>query len=57
MFGLIEFEGDTVRLTELGNDVLDPQKEREARAGAFLSVPLYAGIFANYKGKILPNLS
>ncbi len=54
MFGLIEIEGDTVRLTELGNEILDPQKERLARAAAFLRVPLYGELYAKYKGKMLP---
>jgi len=55
MFGLIEIDGDTIRLTELGNDILDPQKERQARAHAFLNVPLYREIFEKYKGKMLPS--
>ncbi len=55
LFGLIEMNDDTISLTELGNDILDPQKERQARARAFLNVPLYRKIYEKYKGKILPS--
>ena len=55
LFGLIEMNDDTIRLTELGNDILDPRKERQARARAFLNVPLYREIYKKYKGKILPS--
>jgi hypothetical protein len=33
---------------------VDPQQEREARARAFLSVPLYKAIYDKYKGGVLP---
>jgi len=55
LFGLIEMNDDTIRLTELGNDILDPRKERQARARAFLNVPLYREIYKKYKGKMLPS--
>jgi hypothetical protein len=34
--------------------IVDPQREREARARAFQCVPLYKAIFENYKGGVLP---
>jgi hypothetical protein len=34
--------------------IVDPQREREARARAFQNVPLYKAIFENYKGGVLP---
>jgi hypothetical protein len=55
LFGLITIHRDKIALTELGGEILDPQKERQARASAFLSVPLYREIYEKYKGKIVPS--
>lgn len=54
IFGLTENERGTVRLTDLGRRMADPAQEIEARAEAFLHVPLYGRIYANYKGFTLP---
>jgi len=55
MFGLIEYSASTgVRLTELGQMVADTAREREAKATAFLNVPLYKKIFEQNRGKQLP---
>src|SRR5258708_30292113 len=54
MFGLIETIAGRYKLSPLGRMIVDPQREREARARAFLNVPLYKVIFDNYKGGVLP---
>jgi hypothetical protein len=55
LFGLIET--DTVgksRLTPLGRKAVDPAQSREAKAKAFLTVPLYNALFEKNKGGVLP---
>lgn len=54
MFGVIQTKGDTVSLTDLGNQIVDPKAEPAARAQAFLRVPLYRAIYEKYKGRMLP---
>jgi hypothetical protein len=56
LFGLIT--SDTTgkyRLTELGRMIIDPNNSREAKAQAFLNVPLYKAIFDKYRGGVLPS--
>ena len=53
-FHLIETEGSTIRLSALGRAILDPERQRAARAQAFLSVPLYQQVFERYDGGLLP---
>lgn len=54
MFGLIETASGRHKLGPLGRMIVDPQREREARARAFQNVPLYKAIFENYKNGVLP---
>ena len=54
MFGIIETVSGKHKLSQLGRMVVDPQREREARAKSFLMVPLYSAIFEKYKGGVLP---
>jgi hypothetical protein len=55
IFGLVEREGKSgIKLTELGRQIIAPDTERAARAEAFLRVPLYAAIYENYRGHMLP---
>jgi hypothetical protein len=54
MFGLVETTSGRHKLSPLGRMIVDPQREREARARAFQNVPLYKAIFENYKGGVLP---
>jgi len=55
LFGLIDSErSDSIKLTELGRLVVDPKREREGRALAFLTVPLYRALFDKFKGSVLP---
>ncbi len=42
------------RLSELGRMVVDPSRAREAKAKAFLNVPLYEAVFKKYSGTVLP---
>ncbi len=54
-FGLVEKDGRAAfKLTSLGSKIVAPETEREARADAFLAVPLYAKIFEDYRGHNLP---
>jgi hypothetical protein len=55
LFGLIDTERtDAIKLTELGRLAVDPKREREARATAFLNVPLYRALYEKFKGSVLP---
>ena len=54
IFGLVEYERGTARLTPLGMRVVDPTQEPDARVDSFLTVPLYKAIFEKYKGYTLP---
>ncbi|MBH5388678.1 hypothetical protein [Bradyrhizobium diversitatis] len=55
-FGLITSDAaGRYRLTDLGRMIVDPNQAREAKALAFLNVPLYKGIFEKYRGGVLPS--
>ena len=54
IFGLVETERGGVRLTERGRGIVEPANEAQARADAFLGVPLYRAIYENYRGRMLP---
>ena len=55
LFGLVDTKsGDSILLTELGRMAVDPTREQEARANAFLRVPLYQALFEKFKGTVLP---
>jgi hypothetical protein len=54
MFGLVETNSGRHKLSHLGRMMVDPQREREARARAFQNVPLYRALFENYKVGVLP---
>jgi hypothetical protein len=54
IFGLIAVTAEFISLTELGSQIVDPQRERQAKAEAFLKVPLYQKLYENFRGKILP---
>jgi hypothetical protein len=53
-FGVLTEEGERHKLTELGRSIVDPNQTREARARAFLTVPLYKAVFDKYRGGVLP---
>ena len=54
MFGLIVMDRKQAELSELGREIVDPDREKLARAKAFLKVPLYRAIFDRYDGNLLP---
>src|SRR6185312_10276412 len=54
MFGLITYDRGTVSLYPLGQKIVDPDKEKAARAEAFLNIPLYRAIYEQFKGTTLP---
>ncbi len=54
MFGLVETVGGVHKMSSLGRMIVDRQREREARAKAFLKVPLYGALFEKYKGGVIP---
>jgi hypothetical protein len=55
LFGFLEKEGrGTLRLTELGRKLANSETEAEARAMAFVNIPLYRAIYEKYRGHLLP---
>lgn len=54
MFGVLAGDSGRHRLTELGRELVDPQKAREAKVRAFLTVPLYKAVYEKYKGGVIP---
>lgn len=55
LFGLVDTErSNALRLTPLGRLVVDPQREREGRVQAFLSVPLFQAVHDKFKGTVVP---
>lgn len=55
LFGIITSPSTgRYRLTDLGSAIVDPAQTREARATAFLNVPLYRAVFDKYRGGVLP---
>lgn len=53
-FGLIAYTQGNASLTDLGSQIVDADGELEARAQAFLKVPLYNAIYDQFKSKTLP---
>ena len=55
IFGLTDKEGrDLTKLSDLGLRIIEERTEQEARADAFMRVPLYSAIYEQYKGQRLP---
>lgn len=54
MFGLIDNVGGKYQITELGFEILDPQRAPAARGRSFLHVPLYLKLYEDFKGRQLP---
>lgn len=55
LFGLITSDRKRVQITDVGRRIIDPATERDARARAFLSVPLFKKMFDKYDGYPLPS--
>lgn len=53
-FGLTSYSGGAVRLTSLGEKIVDHDRERTARVEAFLKVPLYSALYEEFKTGVLP---
>lgn len=53
-FDVLEGNGSKHRLSELGRAIVDPKQAREAKARAFLAVPLYKAVYEKYRGGVLP---
>jgi len=55
IFDVIDKDGrSSVKLTELGKQIINDETSRAAKVEAFLRVPLYGAIFEKYKGQKLP---
>jgi hypothetical protein len=56
MFGLLSNAGGKYELTNLGFAIADKdeKRQRQARAEAFLTVPLYKRVYEEFRGKQLP---
>lgn len=54
IFGAVSVSRGSVKLTDLGHRLLDPQTRRDARVEAFMTVPLYSAIYREYEGRPLP---
>lgn len=56
LFGVIDVDraGGGVRLTDLGHMIVDSARERDAKAKAFLNVPLFKRLFETKRGQMLP---
>jgi hypothetical protein len=53
-FGVVTYSKDTVRLTLLGQRIVDPKQEKAAKAEAFLCVPLYRALYEKFKTGTVP---
>lgn len=53
-FGAIETGRGQVVLTDLGSRLADPRTAPDARAEAFVSVPLYQAVYEKFRGSRLP---
>jgi hypothetical protein len=55
LFGVIESpSAGAYQLTDLGKQVVDPQRLRTARVSAFLNIPLFAKMYEQHRGGVLP---
>lgn len=55
LFGLIESDdSENYRLTDLGRRVVDQAQARNAKAEAFIRVPLFKALYEKYKGGVTP---
>lgn len=55
LFGLIKtVSAGTHTLSDLGIEIVDPNRTKEARVRAFLNVPLFSVFFERWKGRQLP---
>lgn len=57
MFGLIDIAQGKISLTDLGRDLSDNHKERDARIEAFLKPELHHAMYEKCRGHVLPPAS
>lgn len=55
IFGLVRLEKDRVFLTDTGKSIDKSESAIQAKAQAFLTVPLYRKLYDTYQGRSLPN--
>jgi hypothetical protein len=54
-YGVIDYErGGTIRITDLGFQLIDAEQERAAKVEAFLNVALFNKTYEEFKGRQLP---
>lgn len=53
-FGVVSVGRESITLTPLGRQLVDPKTSAAARAQAFMAVPLFSALAAAYKGVALP---
>jgi hypothetical protein len=53
-FGVVEAQAGKYQLTELGHEVVDPQRRPAAMSDSFLAVELYRKVYEEFRGKRLP---
>jgi hypothetical protein len=53
-FGVVEYRQRKVVLAALGGRMCDPKQEKAAKQEAFLTVPLYRGVYDKFRGNPLP---
>lgn len=55
LFDLVDKDGvSALKLSDIGLRLVDKSAEAEARANAFMAVPLYSALYELYRGKLLP---
>src|SRR5205085_9460922 len=54
MFGVMEGAAGTYQLSDLGFEIVDPGRQKEARVKAFLNVELFKRTYDEFRGKLLP---
>lgn len=55
LFDLVDKDGvSALKLSDIGLRLVDRSAEAEARANAFMAVPLYSALYELYRGKLLP---
>jgi hypothetical protein len=54
IFGVIDSKSGKYELTELGDEIVDPSRQADAKVRAFMTVPLFKRIYDEFKGKLLP---
>ena len=54
VFGVVASQAGKYQLTDIGHEIVDPSRQREALVAAFLEVELYKRVYDEFRGKRLP---